>query len=490
MNHGDIAYISQDRICLSRDLLRPLSVRENSELAGIYTPLSDQEHPDFFLTPISFRAWPYAAAMRIDVRQEPGMLAKVTALLEEEHVNILLAQTSRKGQRAATWNLVLDFEKLHLEEPRARDLIHLSEHDLPKAIKRLENAIYKHEILDLQQSSTNCYRHKALRIWDLHSLASFYRYSQEKKQKSFPAVCITRDTIDISQAGSYDKEWDTLYHELPTLGFASMDTDSFCLRITVLQQSQLRNFRTARIRYIQTRNAGGDLSTRGLIHSIAEQLKGEGEKADWDLWKLYDQTERDDETRELGTVDVVMERVNPGWLPEHEITGDIRARLNASALKNRGIEYKDVSVYPISHRRIFVSIQSETKFKRRRDVLALCRKLAQKIGVHQDNVVTVESYSAGSVTTEVSETIKSCSGMLQFYLGDGSSMDWLNAEFFLATYLGIPCIRFVDPAQEQQLLFQRDRPARHLPDNASDLVYEEIIGEALCELDEKMRERS
>ena len=496
MNHGDLAYISAESLRLSSDLLRPLSILNRSELTCFFTPLADQKLPDFFLTPIPYRSWPYVAGMRIDLPQRQGVLADLTEMLKDRKINILIAQCARGGYNGGTCNFVLEFEAL---VPRKKDqdrdpglssrqLDHITRKELPHAVARLEADLEKSGLLPshADEDVPDCYFRKPLTIWPIRPLAHYYRHCQETKRKTFQIQCAEEGLLSLEGA-RYLAGWEDFQTELPTLGFASMDTDDFGLHITVIPQSDLPDYRSIRITYSQPRREENEetvASTRGLIHSITHQFR-----ENWDLWKLYDLTERNTPSREEGAVELIMERKRHHPLPQ-DLDQEARDLVIQNFPRDLGIKLEPVQVNPVSNRRIFVSLRSAGKFERRRDVLRLCQEMAPTIGILPGNVITVESYTASSVTAEVSETIESCSGMLQFYLGEGASMDWLNAEFFLACYLKIPTVRFVSPALEGSLLFQRDRPAKLLPENSSDLVFKEAIKEALLELDREMRARA
>lgn len=148
-----------------------------------------------------------------------------------------------------------------------------------------------------------------------------------------------------------------------------------------------------------------------------------------------------------------------------------------------------VTVLPISNRRIFVSIRNRNTFKRSDEFIERVKKLAGQIGILAENVVTVNTYIAESLTREVTSTIASCQGMIQFYMGTAAepNFDWLNSEFFLICYLQKPCIRFVSPELKDRLIFQLDHPPRPLASDASNLEVDNAIISALWELDKEMR---
>lgn len=493
MTHGGVAYISNDKVIrLSEDLLKPLSVAEGSQLTAIYypTPIGEEyessyqgiaRQPDFMLTPIPYNAWPYSAGMRVDIKHKKGSFAEVAAFLREYEINIIMAQCTRSGHRHATWTLVVEFEGLRKD----KDLPGLEElRQLSVQVEERAKALKK----DLQEACRSAipnptntpYLRNPIGCWPLKGLAYFFEFSQKNPiARPFRALCSSKDTINIKEVSN--AAWAEVNDNLPTLGFASMDSDLFNIRIAVLSHSTLKLFRSVSVHYEM--DIFPRRSSLGIMHSIASKLSD-----DWNLWRVYNQTCKKTTTREEGNVHIFAEYTDQKNLKEPELEEDIKQRFKTVSHEFTDLSFSEpIRVSTISPRRIFISMRNKAEFKRHDDILKICQKLSSKIGVLPEDVVTVKTYTAESVTREVIEQIRNCSGMLQFFMGSGPSMEWLSGEFFLACFLKMPCVRFVDPKLHDQLKLQKDHPAKVISMDASTNELSKAIKEALFELDSKMQ---
>lgn len=495
MNHGGMAYISVDRIIrLSEDLLKPISVAEGSQLTAVYYPtpvdgeykdyyLGIAHQPDFMLTPIPYNAWPYSAGMRVDIKHQKGAFADVTAFLRDREVNIIMAQCTRSGHRHATWTLAVDFEGLRKNRgglPGQEELHSLGQ-QLETDIRSLKSDIQKACKSAIPDPASTPYLRNPVGCWPLKGLVHFFEVSQKNSvSQPFRAECRSKDTIDIRDVST--EAWSHVRNDLPTLGFASMDTDLFNIRVAVLKPKNLQMFRSLTVHYQM--DTLPQRSSLGVLDSIADSLRDK-----WNLWRVYNQTHRKTSTREEGTIQMFAEHTDSSTTYEKsEIDRDLKRRIQSASEKFKDLDFhKPVLVSTISPHRIFVSMKNESEFRRHHDVLRICQDLSRKIGVLPEDVITVKNYTTDSVTNEVIEQIRGCSGMLQFFMGEGSSMEWLSGEFFLSCFLKMPCVRFVDPALYDQIKFQKDHPAKLMRMDICEADLSKTIEEALIELGNKMR---
>jgi hypothetical protein len=490
MNHGGIAYIGSDRIRLSEDLLRPLSIGENSSLTAVYYPRPTDEryrgvnfHHDLMLTPVPYRAWPFSAGIRLDIKHQKGSLATVTEFLKHRKVNILTGQCTRSAHRYATWDMVVEFEGLSDLNPPLVQLDGMAQR-LEKEIEAFKTGIIA-ECGPVLQDSNSPYLRNPVEAWPLKPLAYFYKQSLKEETALYKPLkmrCTSSDSIEVERAKTVF--WlAKIREELPTLGVARLDTDNFNIRIAIVGREDLRNFRSTRVEYSLIKETGRQ-SSLGLMHSLSEKLR-----EDWNLWRIYNQTRRDSSQTEEGLLQVLMEYA-PARRSSADIDQHAKGQLEAFSQEQKGLDIH-FTVEKISPRRIFLSMRNEGEFKRHPDILHFCRELAAEIGVLPEDVVTVETYTNESVTNQVIETVESCTGMLQFYMGTGKgpSMDWLNTEYVLAFSRKIPCIRFVDPALRDRLIHHRDQALKLIDETAPDRVLKQAIREALHELDDVMRSR-
>lgn len=147
--HGGLAFITDQTIRLSEDLILPLSIQPGSQLWGTYYPPPERtndyryvvhEH-DFMLTPIPYYAWGRVARIRIRMKHKKGTLSRISRVIATEGCNILLGELNRSGHRYTTWRLVVDFEKISTN---------LSEVDVPLARTNLlrEKAISLRTVIE------------------------------------------------------------------------------------------------------------------------------------------------------------------------------------------------------------------------------------------------------------------------------------------------------------------------------------------------------
>lgn len=480
MNHGGLAHIARSRIRLSEDLLLPLSVVKGSPLEGFYYPKPNKpgyehrhnEH-DLLLTPIPYRAWPCSAGLRLEIKHKPGSISTIAEYLRDQGLNILTAQCNRSSHRFATWNLVVEFENLLGKDPEELATL------VPQKVNELEENIKLNCSSALQEETSEDLPElrKPVGAWPLRALNHFYRKSLEHRHRCFKAFCMERSIIDISKASAIP-EWHELEAHLPTFGFANLDTEHFSIRVAVLKKKDLRRFRSATLRYSLRRGSRKELSSRGILSAFTKTLT-----PDWDIWRIYTECQDDSTEQEEYKVSIFMEHV------AGNDTDNIVRNALADAVKGTiGLSLKEPLITPVSPRRIFISIRNEIAFPKRRDIIKWCHSVANEMGILRENIEIVEDHIAESVTGNVGDKIQACSGMLQFYMGDAEDplMDWLNAEFFLASFLKIPRTRIVDPALAAKINFERDHSHFILSPASNKEQWKTTIRQALEELDKAM----
>ena len=123
MNIGGMAFISDKIIRLDEELLRPLTLRVNSSVSGVYYPPREEESygdrktkHDFMITPIPYYAWPYCLGIRLTVKHDRGSLDVVADYFKENRINIHMSHMTRTGYLYGIWNLVVELEQSRLQK--------------------------------------------------------------------------------------------------------------------------------------------------------------------------------------------------------------------------------------------------------------------------------------------------------------------------------------------------------------------------------------
>jgi hypothetical protein len=476
MNHGGMAFITENRIHLSEDLLMPLSLTEGSPLNGLYYPTpagyeNVQRHPDLVLTPIPTWAWPRSAGLRLELKHQAGALSHAVGFLKNENLNILMSECTRAGHRYSTCNLVVEFEDL--KGVPAGELANV----VPERVEALKRKILSgcSEVLQPRDSPE---LRDPVGAWALRCLNHFYQHLEEHEGHHFSARCLAGDVVDIEDAINV-RDWFELREGLPTIGFASLDTENFTIRVVVLTKRELENFRLVTLRYSQRRRANPGISSRGLLHSVTNTLR-----ENWNIWHMYGECRQHLLDMEEYGFHIVVESLSEPW-----DEAKINSALTAALKIHPNVYLEEIKVAPISPLRIFVSIRNQKAFRRRDTVEKYCRSAATKYGILPTNLVFIEDHTSVSTTEKVTDEIHKCHGMLQFFMGspDNPLMDWLNAEFFLASDLRIPRIRIIDETLEGKVTFERDRSHLSFSLDSADQHIEAVIQKAFEELVKEMR---
>ncbi|MDX1996744.1 MAG: hypothetical protein SF066_03410 [Thermoanaerobaculia bacterium] len=331
----------------------------------------------------------------------------------------------------------------------------------------------------------HAFSRRPVRLWSLQYLAYFY-FTSLRADRSPQTRRVIADVTDRRTVRLRDTE--TLFlktrldRELPTIGFANTDSEACLIRIAVLSPTHLLGFRSVELNFEfqTTRDSSQSLGTlKELLEPLAEE---------WNIWQGYTVDIRFGDSHELGQVNLIMEHTPNGppvMPPKHEEL----ASLLASAMEGPELRVKKVRVRPFSARRVFISIKGDSQLERSGELLEVCREIGAEFGYLRDNIGTVESYAANSVSEEVARRIEESSGLIQFLMADepGGSFTWIESEFFFATMLGIPTVRIVDPRLRNEVRFLQDKAAIFLPEFASNERLRAAIRRAFSELDERVR---
>ena len=493
MHLGTVAFVSDEIIRISEELMSPLTLTTGSTAFGVYYPPREDDNRyqdskirhDLMLTPIPFSAWPYCAGVRLFVSHKAGSMKKVSEYFKNHGINIHMSHSTRSGYLYASWVLVVEFLDLHNKidpaNPAAGDLLagQLNEHteEFKEDIKTVcGNALYVVEDLHYWNSSVSA--------WPQKGLSYFHKYILDHPNRKFTTECITRDTMKIMDSRALI-QGDSLSEKLPTLAFASLDTYSSNIRVGLLEKNDISKFRHVSIHYTLNKNEQTP-STCGLMDSIIEKVSPY-----WDIWQGDEQTKTNTKKMDSGIVRLIIESEQP---IADEVHSDDSLKIEFENVKRsfRGLSIGQVDIHSISPRRVFVSIRNKDVFNRRDEIMQICYEESLGIGILTENVISVDQHHE-AVTPNVFQSIKRCNGVLQFYMGndgDKRDMGWLDAEYFLASALEIPSIRIIDPDLESEIRFNKDIGHFKIRENAAHEDFRDIIRKALDELDKLMLERN
>ncbi len=322
-------------------------------------------------------------------------------------------------------------------------------------------------------------------LWCLSYLAYFHVVANCAGRRP-PTYPVRADVVDSNTIRLRDSEAlclrTGLGEELPTVGFATLDTEAYLIRLAVLSRDHLMSFRTAEISY-QNSYEESTASSMGILADLLEPLAD-----DWNLWQAYNIQSRWERDYEIGRIHLVMDYVQR-QLKASAPTNEEVSRTLRDALRQRDIKVSSISVRPFSSNRIFVSIKGSDQFERAKEILELCKDVGVEFGYLRSNVSTVESLTSNYVSAEVANAIRDSSGLIQFLLSDepNVSLTWIEAEGFYATMLGLPTVRIIDPRFTSGEKFFRDKYCITLPTFASAERVRSAIYRAFEQLDEMIR---
>jgi len=509
---------------------------------------------DLMLTTVPYDLWPACAAGRIDIRHKRGALEKVLEVIKRSGLNILHLQCTRSGHRYATVNFVASL--LGVIKPKANQLprdIDCQEalecrNDMKNFYSKMRkknseeadfanySRAFKIECDRLQMVFTKCLGNQKLVGELVHR-----RGEQASRSTANQALEVGRDILHFDDAFSrfpvgvwalkelsyfdliswhaktkakvikfravVDDDWSVRLHdpeylhtftglrsdyELPTVGFANLDTEAYLIRVAILGQEHLKAFRSVSIDFFFKASPDRVFSI-GLLHDLVQSIVSK-----WNIWRVHNyglryEPKADDRpgfTR--GRISFIMEHD-----PDDPTT--VLTNLPSNRDIERAIEsiqskvgYSELTmtahVRPFTSRKVFISIKSADKLERAPEILDICREVGSEFGFLKSNVRTFDESAIDSVSREVALVLRESSGLIEFLMSDtdGESFTWVESEFFHATERKVPTVRIVDPRFKEQQRFFLDKPAIVLPQYASRKRFKEVIRDAFAEIVSKI----
>jgi hypothetical protein len=481
---------------------------------------------DFVITTVPFELWPSCIAGRLDIKHEKGVLQKVLTAFKRYGLNILHLRCTRSGHHYTTVSFIAflinrskrlekdDIDRIILEEVlERRDILTESKpgaKSTPEQLKSYAQNLTK-EASQIKRDLLNClgsekdieykqyineeagkpesgaglsadlkdvlywdsaFDRTPVGIWALKNLAYFYSKSVNEKTQSkvtqFEAVVSAdwsiafKDPEKLAILTGMDRD-------LPSVGFASLDTETHIIRLAILSPIRLESFRSVNLsfRFVASENRTFPL---GALHDLVSAVS-----KDWNVWRIYNRGGRYGPAAHgkhnflTGQVNLIMEYETEFGSSMVPLDDEIRNMLQNSVGFDEFQVKPPIEVKKLSSRKIFISIKGNNQLERASEILEICKEIGSEFGFLPDNVRTVIDYGVNSITQRVSEIIHDSSGLIQFLMSDdsGSSFTWIESEFLLATDLGLPTVRIVDPRLEGKNHFIRDKADISLPEFAS-----------------------
>jgi hypothetical protein len=322
-------------------------------------------------------------------------------------------------------------------------------------------------------------------IWSLKNLVYFYAFLMNGNTRHtvtrFKATVADERSIifkDAEKLATLTK----LDLDLPSVGFASLDTDAHLIRLAILSPPHLESFRAVDIdfRFIASDKRKSSI---GALHDLAKAAA-----KDWNIWRVYNRGGRYEPGRygrpgfSRGRISLIMEyhfSNRDSAVPSDE---ELRVQIQRSI----GLDFEEfelmepIRIRRFTSRKIFISIKGDSQLERCSEVLEICKEIGSDFGFLPDNVRTVENFGVNSISEEVARTIEDSSGLIQFLMSDDpqSSFTWLETELFHATTKGLPTIRIIDSRLQTETRFFQDKAAIFLPEFASNTRFRAAIKKA------------
>ena len=281
---------------------------------------------DIMLTTVPFDLWPACAAGRLDILHKKGALERVLEVIKESGLNILHLQCTRSGHRYATVSLVASLlgvdkiRQLPRNVGRRRNSMRKFYGDMQSEDSNEDSfanysRAFKAECDRLQMDFTRLLgnrkladellrrRGKTSKVDDtaqslddgcdvLHFDDSFSRFPVgvwALKELSYFDL-ISRHTQTrakvIKFKAAVDEDWsvrlqDPQYlhtftglrsgYELPTVGFANLDTDAYLIRVAILDPEHLKAFRAVSIDFFFKASPSRTFSI-GVLHGLVQAI--------------------------------------------------------------------------------------------------------------------------------------------------------------------------------------------------------------------------
>lgn len=224
-----------------------------------------------------------------------------------------------------------------------------------------------------------------------------------------------------------------------------------------------------------------NMSTRGLQAEIYDRIK-----SSYSVWSAYSNSRHVDRNRQDGQITLMLEsRLKaPTWSKRRQHLADTLKKVEATlASRMAYLSFKSVDITPFPGTKIFISIK--TTFNHRDEYVQWCKDEGNGIGLLGSEFELIESYTDTTVSGTVADRLRTCDGLLQFYMSNESYDDarWLEAEYFAARVLNKPRARILDERIRPKKLPVTDKDQASIKvRNPDEMTMREAIRKALIQL--------
>ncbi|MFN7204378.1 MAG: hypothetical protein ACK5YH_01345 [Pseudanabaena sp.] len=500
MHQSSLATITENGIKFSVDILNPLSIKEGTEVYGIYYPTPpgyqfNESYHDIVLTAVPYHCWPFAARFRIWLKhQVPGGLYALTQTFKDHGMSIISTEASRSGHRYATCTATVCIDSLMHEYPE--QMLHdiNAFNEIKDKIKeRINNCLQdiKKRCNEYLFSSTEALGLENPAIGErLDALSYFYERTVNEKKEGKNEIYwrpwhftykkgVLKPGVQSSSFMRY-----ALSDALPSRAFAEMNTRDANIRLVVIRTHELRQFGWVSLKYtwqIVSQENSNHRSNKPVIHSslgIASEINRLISE-DYNIWRFLDYVNTMERCFEEGSMEFFLRKIVP-----HASNWELlKKRLESAKLDVPGVIIKKVSVTPISFMRIFLSTRAS--IEKRRGLRSICASVGSQYGMLEEDFRIVETYTRGVIPSVVRE-IRDSHAMIQYYgcmESDPNNYDWLHAELLAAQVLDMPVVAIVEEGTpREKIKTLGDRAVLKISRDPSDETVSKAIEKALAEI--------
>jgi hypothetical protein len=472
MFYGDEAQIGRKSIVIPAKAVQPIGIVHGSRCWGIW--LEDvrekrEKPPHLLISTFHPDAWAILFRLSLKIEDEPGTAEKVAGILQAAKFNIVFNESVPSGYHHLTWNII--GEALELEEPLRdvirqcpglrsdKDVKHQPEwmrwvstqfsplmlryaRDLAARLREANKTLqFLHDrFVDKQTLLYDCAQlphdlqddRQLLEVVQCQWLQNFAAFSLFKGTQQPMALRYDADTwrlapheqspADEASQASYDR-WVTRggFEQYPVVGIASFDHDEHYARIAMPKAGERLRIH---VEYSWRKDAAPEKSA-GLLHQAMTTIR----KADLNIDSVQNSMSEVTGESEVGRMSFMCSRSAPVTKEERE---RLRERLGSLPHPTVQLTKDKVRVYPVSARRLFVSIRQDyaDSKKGKKNLKDGLEKLVEAYGFELVTGLDADKVGGSMVERWITDKIKSSDAFLQ--LATTPMSPWLSHELGVA----------------------------------------------------------
>jgi hypothetical protein len=389
MIHGGVGYIKNGVIYTPYELLKPLSVVNNTRLFGVYYPSKITDNTsirhDFVFSPIPHRYWPCIGRYIIRIKHDSEAIKNISGFLASQNISILISDAIRSGHRYDTWNLTVAFEnENNLSDNTAYEILK----------KQILNRISKTKKLIEDNYSQDLFKDEKDSILDIshNALPYFYEETTERKNNSninkwiYEPFIVEYSAKDgVLKSDNVDRFSSVIEQVLNPnfennsewVVFFSTDVRNMTMRAAIIPETQENHLIEASYSY---RRIGEPDSCKGLLAYVLSQLP-----SNYKIWKMTNRVRMSSIYSEKGSTSFILEDSNADTELTQKIFHYIKNNVMPKHLINIKIDH--IEVKPFSKARIISRIKNEDNKRTKYDVflsysstdVTIAKKIQQKL---------------------------------------------------------------------------------------------------------------